>query len=117
MLGENLKYLRLKKGLSQDYVAKYLDKKSFTTIQKWESNISEPSLKDTRKLCRLFNVDIDTLINKSFLNKDGDVANLNSLIKIEDILSIATYMTYGGKELSDKEKKQIRNILKTILEE
>ena len=52
MLGENLKYLRLKKGLSQDYVAKYLDKKSFTTIQKWESNISEPSLKDTRKLCR-----------------------------------------------------------------
>ena len=34
MLSKNLKYLRLKNNYSQDYIAKLLDKKSFTTVQK-----------------------------------------------------------------------------------
>lgn len=75
MLGPNLKYLRLKMGLSQDAVAKYLGKKSFTTIQKWESGVSEPSVKDTQKLCSLFNVNIDDLVNKNI----GDNANSSAI--------------------------------------
>lgn len=63
MIGKNLRYLRLKKGLSQDYIAKYLGKKSFTTVQKWESGVSEPSLKDSYALADLFKVSIDDLVS------------------------------------------------------
>nr|DAS78175.1 MAG TPA: Repressor protein CI [Caudoviricetes sp.] len=63
MIGKNLRYLRLKKGFSQDYIAKYLGKKSFTTVQKWESGVSEPSLKDSYALADLFKVSIDDLVS------------------------------------------------------
>lgn len=63
MIGKNLRYLRLKKGLSQDYIAKYLGKKSFTTVQKWESGVSWPSLKDSTALADLFNISIDDLVS------------------------------------------------------
>lgn len=63
MIGKNLRYLRLKKGFSQDYIAKYLGKKSFTTVQKWESEVSEPSLKDSYALADLFKVSIDDLVS------------------------------------------------------
>ena len=36
-LAKNLKHLRLKSGLSQEYLAKRFGYKSYTTIQKWES--------------------------------------------------------------------------------
>jgi len=39
-LAKNLKYLRLKNGFSQDYLADKLGYKSYTTIQKWEMGTS-----------------------------------------------------------------------------
>lgn len=50
MLGDNIKYLRLKQGLSQDFIADKLGYKSYTTIQKWESGVSEPPVKKLREL-------------------------------------------------------------------
>ena len=38
-LGENIRFLRTKKGYSQDDIASKLGYKSFTTIQKWEYSI------------------------------------------------------------------------------
>jgi repressor LexA len=43
-LAKNLKFLRLKHGFSQDYIANKLGYKSYTTIQKWEMGTSEPSI-------------------------------------------------------------------------
>ncbi len=63
-LADNIRYLRTKKGFSQEYLANELGYKSFTTIQKWESGIAEPPIKVLRKLAELFNVDIDDLANK-----------------------------------------------------
>lgn len=60
-LGKNLRYLRLQHGLSQDYVAAYLGYKSYTTIQKWETGVSEPPLESLSKLATLYKVDMDTL--------------------------------------------------------
>lgn len=60
-LAKNLKYLRLKNGLSQDYIADKLGYKSYTTIQKWEMGTSEPSLGILSKLSALYNVDMDTM--------------------------------------------------------
>lgn len=60
---KNLRYLRRRNGFSQDFIAQFLHKKSYTTIQKWETGDSQPSIKECLALCRLFNVSIDDLIN------------------------------------------------------
>lgn len=60
-LAKNLKYLRLKNGFSQDYIADKLGYKSYTTIQKWEMGTSEPSISTLKKLSRIYNVDMDTM--------------------------------------------------------
>lgn len=60
-LAKNLKYFRLKHNFSQNYIAKKLGYKSYTTIQKWETGVSEPSLEKLNILSQLYNVDMDTL--------------------------------------------------------
>lgn len=60
-LAENIRYLRKKQGMSQDKLAELLDYKSYTTIQKWESGVSEPPLKTVHAIAALFHVDIDVL--------------------------------------------------------
>lgn len=62
LLSSNLKYLRKKAGFSQDFIAEKLGYKSFTTIQKWESGVSEPSISIVNKLCNLYNVTINDIL-------------------------------------------------------
>lgn len=61
---KNLRYLRKLKNMSQDDLADLLGYKSFTTIQKWESGISEPSVAILKKLSEIFNVSMDELLNQ-----------------------------------------------------
>lgn len=63
-LAKNLKYLRLKNGLSQDYIADKLGYKSYTTIQKWEMGTSEPSISILKQLSKLYNIDMDSMYTK-----------------------------------------------------
>lgn len=61
ILADNIRYLRKKRGWSQDYLAERLGYKSYTTIQKWESGVSEPPLKKAHAIANLFGVDINDL--------------------------------------------------------
>lgn len=63
-LSKNIRYLRIKNGWGQDFLAEKLGYKSYTTIQKWESGVSDPPLKTLDKLAKLFGVDIDDLNSK-----------------------------------------------------
>ena len=63
-LSKNIRYLRLKKNYSQDYVAQKLGYKSYTTIQKWESGVSEPPVAKLRLLADLLGVDINDIATK-----------------------------------------------------
>lgn len=79
-LGENIRFLRTKKGYSQDDIANKLGYKSFTTIQKWESGVSEPPLKALKKLSEIFNVDMNDLATKklsTYTNNDNNVYYLD----------------------------------------
>lgn len=60
-LSKNIRYLRLKNNLSQEDLANKLGYKSFTTIQKWESGVSEPSIAVLKILSELFKVDMNSL--------------------------------------------------------
>ena len=64
-LGENIRRYRLERGFSQDYIAKELGYKSFTTIQKWESDISQPPMKTLAELAALLEVDVYALMGKT----------------------------------------------------
>ncbi len=60
----NLRYLRKKFNMSQEALAEKLGYKSFTTIQKWESGISEPSISTVKVIADIFNVTMNQLINE-----------------------------------------------------
>ena len=60
-IGSNIKYLRSERGYSQEELAKILGYKSYTTITKWESGVSEPTLKTTNEIAKLFNVSVNDL--------------------------------------------------------
>lgn len=79
-LGENIRFLRTKKGYSQDDIASKLGYKSFTTIQKWESGVSEPPLKALKKLSEIFNIDMNDLATKKL---STDTNNDNNVYVIE----------------------------------
>jgi transcriptional regulator with XRE-family HTH domain len=57
----NIKFLRRRKGLTQDVVADSLDMKR-STLSGYENNIAQPGFEALITLSRYFNVAIDTLI-------------------------------------------------------
>lgn len=63
-LANNIRYLRRKHNYSQDFIAEKLGYKSYTTIQKWEMGIAEPSLAKLKEFADIFSVNIDDLTNK-----------------------------------------------------
>lgn len=71
-LAKNLKYLRLKHGYSQDYIAEMFGYKSYTTIQKWESGESEPSVEKLRTIAKLYGVSMNSLLNNN-IEVDGAI--------------------------------------------
>lgn len=70
-IAKNIRYLRLKNEMSQDELAKRLGKKSYTTIQKWESGVSEPSVKITTQIADIFGIGIDELTGKDLQLKSA----------------------------------------------
>lgn len=60
-IGNNIRYLRKSHGMSQEQLSDALGYKSYTTIQKWESGVSEPPLKIAHAIADIFHVDIDDL--------------------------------------------------------
>jgi len=47
--------------MSQEDLAKRLGYRSFTTIQKWESEVSEPPVKALEKMAQIFGVKMDDM--------------------------------------------------------
>ena len=64
-LGNNIKYLRIKKKITQQQIAEYLGKTD-GAVSFWESGSREPNLEDLIKLSKIFEVSIDDLILKNF---------------------------------------------------
>ena len=59
----NLRFLRKKFNMSQEDLANRLGYKSFTTIQKWESGVSEPSVSIVKQIAEIFGVTMDQITN------------------------------------------------------
>lgn len=70
-LGENIRYLRTIKNMSQRDLADALDYKSYTTITKWESGTSEPPLNMVNKISELFNITVNDLYYQRLAPQEG----------------------------------------------
>lgn len=83
MFSENLKQIRKNKGLSQAQLAKLLFTERYV-VANWEQGRSEPSLEMMKKICVVFGISSDELleieteqerkrivINNSFNNNSG----------------------------------------------
>lgn len=123
-LPKNLKYLRLKNGYSQDYIADLFGYKSYTTIQKWESGESEPSVKKLRELAKLYNVSMNTLLTKD-IEKEGvievssnDIPNhFNSVTEaMEFILRVPVVANNCGYDLDTMSDEEIIEMAEDLSE-
>ena len=118
-LGENIRFLRTKKGYSQDDIANKLGYKSFTTIQKWESGVSEPPLKALKKLSEIFNIDMNDLATKKLFtdtSSDNDVYYLD-----DDARDMAQFMYENPEykvlfDASRKVKKEDIDFVKQMID-
>jgi len=102
-LSVNIRYLRKKHEMSQEELASELGYKSYTTIQKWESGMSEPPVKSVEKMAKLFDVNMNDFVSKRFESDAelfGEFANSFNEKRHEKIIA----MNLRDSELSMIEK-------------
>ena len=97
-LASNIRYLRKTREMTQDQLAEALGYKSYTTIQKWETGISEPPLKVVRKMADLFNVDINDMTGKR-LDLAGGISYHQNEYYVDDETAQIAQEIFENKEL------------------
>lgn len=111
-LGDNIRYLRTKCGFSQDYIAEKLGYKSYTTIQKWESGVSEPPVKKLKELSILLNADMNDMANKDLTITESSIVKKN----IPKILQYYEQLNDIGKHEATKRVEELTNLPKYVNE-
>ena len=92
-LGERIKELRNKHGLSQEQLADKLNV-SRQAVQKWESNINEPNIEALKCIACYFKVDYEYLLNGKAIERDlkeVNEANANLTLKENGIRNLVLY--------------------------
>lgn len=124
-LSKNIRYLRRKFNLSQEDVAAKLGYKSYTTIQKWESGVSEPPMAKARALATMFGVDITDLTGKDLEKEelvpktgqptgyyfDKETAKLAQELKDNPELRV---LMDASRDITPDEVRAIINLIKTM---
>ena len=117
---KNVRYLRKKFNMGQDELADKLGYKSYTTIQKWESSDSEPTLSTLHKIADIFNISINSLVDVN-LENEGNKEGLDNSIPshftsakeaMKFMLNQTVVMGFNGLDitkLSEEEQIQYAN--------
>ena len=79
---KNLKFLRVKKGLSQSQLAKRINKDR-SSIAYWELGKSEPSIENVIKICQVLDVPIFDLTGKDLTIDSLQISRVQHLIRGE----------------------------------
>lgn len=83
----NLKHLRIQSGMTQEELAKKMDK-DYSTIGKWELGQRSPIMTDVIKIADIFQVSLEKLIGSSMIYDNAEVVDMDS-----DIIKIPVYGT------------------------
>lgn len=95
-IGKNIRYLRNKHGYSQEELAIQLGYKSYTTITKWESGVSEPTLKMTNRIADFFHISVNELCYT-------DLESLDSGLTKRDTKDIEKILDQTREQLTSQE--------------
>ena len=79
----NLQKLRKKANMSQEALAELLDV-TRQSVSKWESSVTYPEMDKLISICKIFNVDMDTLVNGNVLEEKKQ--EKDSTINTKDLL-------------------------------
>ena len=71
--GENLQFLRKRRGMTQEDLAEQMEV-SRQSVSKWESNAAYPEMDAVLRLCGLFHCDMDTLLRGDVSRRFGEDA-------------------------------------------
>lgn len=106
--GENLQKLRKEKKISQEQLAEQLGV-TRQSVSKWESGVSYPEMDKLVSICKIFNCDLDSLINKD-ISEDLNKKEASGIVK--NIFKEA--MSYIEKTVRLFEQKSFKEIIKII---
>lgn len=110
-LADNLKKIRKEHHLSQEQLAEKLGV-SRQSVSKWESNLAYPEMDKVLQLCKLFDLNMDELLNQDIKEvSDNKQAKININKYIDDFLEYVTKTIDMFSSMSWKEK------LKCLLEQ
>lgn len=103
MFAKNLKFLREKHNMEQLDLAKKLGRKSSSSVSEWEKGKYTPKLKVLNEISKLFNVDIDKLMNIDLSSGDEN----KNIVTIYNQLNIdrqTKVYNYAQHELEEQNK-------------
>ena len=83
----NLRHLRIQARMTQEELAKKMDK-DYSTIGKWELGLRSPIMTDVIKIAELFHVSLEKLIGQSMIYDNAELVELET-----DIIKIPVYGT------------------------
>ena len=110
-LSENLKKIRKQHNLSQEQLAEKLGV-SRQSVSKWESNQAYPEMDKVIQLTKLFNLNMDELLNQDISETTKEKQSKNILNKyIEEILN------FTSKTVNMFINMSLKNKIKCILEQ
>ncbi|AEB73706.1 helix-turn-helix domain-containing protein [Lentilactobacillus buchneri] len=115
-LGQTISSLRERRGLSQVQLAKKLNIGT-STLGMWETDKRKPNPDALVSLANYFDVSTDYLLGNTASEKgsapewatEQDRKDLRKFLEDN-----ANSMTYGGEELTDDERQQLRVAMETI---
>ena len=109
MLSENLKRIRKDNNLSQEQLAEKLGV-SRQSVSKWENGEAYPEMDKVLQLCKMFNLNIDEL-----LNQDIKEVNENKQRKIYVDKYVGDFLDYITKVINLFSSMKFRDIVKCLI--
>ena len=120
IVGKRLKYIRERKHLKQNYVAKKLGVHN-STLNKYESGEREPDLETLHKLAEIYEVSTDYLLGRTDYPQGIDLTNKSEEEKRRIyeqfvIRDADKPIKYKGKELNPEQLEYLNKALSIINE-
>lgn len=110
-LSEILKKIRKENSLSQEQLAEKLGV-SRQAVSKWESNQAYPEMDKVIQITKIFNLNIDDLLNQ-------DISEINSEKKSKNTINkyIDSFLSYITKTINMFTRMRLKNKIKCIIEQ